>query len=134
MRCDGFAQLQQAKIGGVAGLALFKGVNGRFADVPRSDKIRLSNAERDDILHALNQLEKIANARARNLLHVRGHELFRLERLGHLRFRIYGLRPVCASECSANTFSPRITRCADLEENLSVLSAVKKSKSLSGGF
>ena len=80
---DGFAQLEQAKVRRVAGAAFFEREDGGLADVPRGDEIWLTHAERDDILHSLHDIEKIADARARDIAHVGGDESVRLKRLGH---------------------------------------------------
>ena len=48
---DGLAQFQQAEIGCVTGLAVFERIDRGFPDVPRRREARLTNPERDDILH-----------------------------------------------------------------------------------
>src|SRR5450830_560567 len=44
------------------GFAFFQRVDRRFADVPRRVEIRLADAERDDVLHLGDDLEKVADA------------------------------------------------------------------------
>ena len=70
---------EEAEIGSVAGPAPFQRVNGRLANVPGRDKIRLPHAEGDDILHALDDVKKIADARARDGGHGLRDKLFGLE-------------------------------------------------------
>ena len=41
--------------------------------MPRRGEVRLADSQRDDIVHGLDDLEKIANARARNVAHVVGN-------------------------------------------------------------
>src|SRR5205823_404917 len=80
---NGFAQLEQAEIGSVTGLATLERVNGRLPDVPGRNKVRLAYPQRDDILHALDDVEKVANARARNGADIGGDKLLRLEGRRH---------------------------------------------------
>ena len=72
---DGAAQFDQAEVRGVMRLALFQRVDGGFADVPGRVEIRLADAERDDVLHRLDDVEEIADARARDPAHVIGDEV-----------------------------------------------------------
>jgi enoyl-CoA hydratase len=64
------AKLGQPEIRGVVGPALLEAVDGGLANMPRRGKIRLANSQRDHIVHALDDLEKIANTRARNVANV----------------------------------------------------------------
>ena len=66
------AQLGQAQVGGVAGVALFERVHGGLADVPGRDEIRLADAQADDPAHGLDDFKEIADARARDALDVAG--------------------------------------------------------------
>ena len=63
---DGFAQREQAEIGGVGRLAFFQRVNGGLADVPWRDEVRFADAERDHVVAALHEFEEVADARARD--------------------------------------------------------------------
>ncbi len=74
---DRFPQLHQAEIGRVAGLAAFERVDRRFADMPRGDEVGLADAERNDALHRLHDLEEVTDARARDIAHVVRHEIGR---------------------------------------------------------
>ncbi len=59
---DGLAQLDQAVVGGVVGLALGDGVEGGFGEALRSDEVGLPHAQRDDTLHVGYELEEAADA------------------------------------------------------------------------
>ena len=85
---NGLAQFEQTEVGGVTGPALFQGKDGGFADVPRGDEIGFAHAKGDDILHALHEFEKIANARARDIADIAGDGSVGLERLGHAWCRL----------------------------------------------
>ena len=81
---DDLAQLEQAQIGGVTGFAPLQGEDGCFADMPGSDEVRLAHAERDDVLHSLDDFKKITDARARDVAHVAGDALDRVAIGEHL--------------------------------------------------
>jgi hypothetical protein len=72
---DGRAQGEQAEVGGVTGFPALERVDGGLADVPGGDEIGLADAERDDALHGLHDLEKIADAGARDVAHMIGDEV-----------------------------------------------------------
>ena len=71
---DALAEARQAEITRVAGVPALQRINGGLADAPRGVKIGLADAERDDVLHGLDDLEKVANPRARNVADVVGDE------------------------------------------------------------
>jgi hypothetical protein len=48
---------------GVARFSLLKRENARLADLPRGGKIGLSDAERDDVLHRVRNIEKFSDSR-----------------------------------------------------------------------
>ena len=58
---DGFAQREQAQIGGVARMAAFQRVDRPLPDRPRRDEIRFSDSEGDHIVHRVDQFEKVAD-------------------------------------------------------------------------
>ena len=64
------AQARQAEIRGVASATPLQSVNGCLADVPWGGKVRLADAQRDDIIHRLHDFKKVANARAGNVTDV----------------------------------------------------------------
>ena len=72
---DGAAQLQQPVVGSVTGPTPLQRVNTGLADMPGSDKSRLTHPERNDVVHGLNDVEKVANPRARDGTHVVGNEI-----------------------------------------------------------
>ncbi len=72
---DRLAQLGQSEVGGVARSSALQGVNGGFTNMPRGDEIRLADPQGDDVLHSLDDVKKIANARARYRAHVVGNTL-----------------------------------------------------------
>ena len=59
---DSFAQRKQSEVGGITGSAAVKGVDGIFTDRPRCYEIRFSDAERDHIIHLVDQFKKITDA------------------------------------------------------------------------
>ena len=61
---DRLAQREQAEVGGVGGLAFFERIDRRLPDVPWSDEVGLAHAERDDVIAALDEFEKVADPRA----------------------------------------------------------------------
>jgi len=65
------AQAWIAEIGGVAGAALFQGIDGGLADMPRRDKVGLTDTEGDDPLHRLDDFKKVADSRTGNVAHMR---------------------------------------------------------------
>ena len=69
---DRAAQSREPKIRGVASASALQGENRRLANVPRRREIRLPDAQRDDIVHRLDDFEKVANARARDVANVVG--------------------------------------------------------------
>ena len=69
---DAAAEAWESEIRRVAGASALKGVNGGFADMPWRCEIRLSDAERDDVAHGLNDFKKIPNSRAGDSLDVFG--------------------------------------------------------------
>ena len=69
---DRAAKPGQPEIRGVASASALQGENRRLANVPRRREIRLPDAQRDDIVHRLDDFEKVANARARDVTNVVG--------------------------------------------------------------
>jgi hypothetical protein len=69
---DGAAEAGEAEIRGVAGAAALEGEDGGFADVPGRGEVRLADAERDDIVHGLDDFEEVADARAGDVADVVG--------------------------------------------------------------
>src|SRR5262249_15052127 len=67
---DRAAELEQAEIGCVPGLALFERVDGRFPDMPRRDEPGFADPERYDVVHRLDDVEEIADPRTRDAAHV----------------------------------------------------------------
>ncbi|MPM54681.1 hypothetical protein SDC9_101460 [bioreactor metagenome] len=61
-------QLGHAGIGGILGKALLQGIYARVSDVPGGDEIRLADAQRNSVLHFLQNVKKPADTRGRNLL------------------------------------------------------------------
>jgi hypothetical protein len=59
---DRAAQLDQAEVRGVVGLALLEGVDRGLADVPGRVEVGLADAERDHVLHLRDDLEEVADA------------------------------------------------------------------------
>src|SRR4051794_36963624 len=76
---NGFAQFEQTQVGSVAGSATFQCVDRRFPNVPGSHEIRLTHTKGNDILHALNDVEKVSNPRAWNCADIGSDEFFRLK-------------------------------------------------------
>ena len=68
---DALAQLGQAEVARVAGVPALQRIDGRLADAPRCVEVRLADAERDHVLHGLDDFKKVADARARNAPDVR---------------------------------------------------------------
>ena len=68
---DGLAQLRKPQVGSVSGATFLQRKEGRLSDVPRGDKVRFSDTERNDIVHRLNDFEEITNARAWDVAHMR---------------------------------------------------------------
>ena len=60
------AKARRAEIGRIAGVSLFERIDRRLADVPRGDKIRLADPQRDDLLHRLDDLKEVADSRTGN--------------------------------------------------------------------
>ena len=60
---DGATEARGTEVGGVAGATLFQRVNRRLPDMPRGDKVGFADAEGDDLLHRLNDLEEVADSR-----------------------------------------------------------------------
>src|SRR5205814_4095566 len=85
---DRFAKLQQTEIGGVTRFAALQRVNGCLANMPRGDEVRLTDAQRNHVRHRLHDVEKFANARARDVAHVASDVVVRLEGRCHV-----GLKP-----------------------------------------
>ena len=63
---DRFAQREQAKVGGVGCLTFFQRIDRRLADVPRRGKVRLADAEGNDIVAPLHEFKEIADPGARD--------------------------------------------------------------------
>ena len=61
------AQFQVAEIAGVVGGAAFEGKDGGFADMPGCVEVRLADAQADHVLHRRDDVEEVANARARDV-------------------------------------------------------------------
>src|SRR6185503_16506418 len=76
---NGCAQPWQSQIRCVAGAAAFQRINRRLANVPRRDEVWFANAEGNYVLHSLDNVEKVTDARPRNVADVGGDELFSLE-------------------------------------------------------
>ena len=73
---DFTAEIQVAPVGGIVRPPLLDGVDGRFADVPGRDKIRLAYAQRDRVLHGADDIEELADAAGGDFLHGAVEELF----------------------------------------------------------
>ena len=84
---DGFAEGEEAEIGGVAGVAVFESVDGGFADVPRGDEVGFADAEGNDAFLALDDVEEFANAGAGNARDMGGDGTVRLKGRCHLLAR-----------------------------------------------
>ena len=69
------AQTNQSKIIGVTGLTLFKSENSGLAYVPRRDKVRLTNTERNCLRHSRDNCKEIANTRTRQTRYMVCHKM-----------------------------------------------------------
>src|SRR5947209_9270526 len=59
---DILTEFEQAKVRGVLRMPLLNRAYTRLADMLRSDKVRLTNTERDHIWHCVNNIEKLSNS------------------------------------------------------------------------
>ena len=65
------AQFDVAEVAGVMRRATFKREDGGLADVPGRVEVGLANAQTDHVLHGRDDVEEIADARARDVAHGR---------------------------------------------------------------
>lgn len=63
IRGNGFTELHKSGIGGIIGLAFFKGIDGGVADMPWRDKIRLTDRKGDNVVHFVEDIEKFSDSR-----------------------------------------------------------------------
>ncbi len=59
---DGGAQLDEAIVGRVVGLAILDALDGGLANLVRGDEVRLAHAERDHALHAREEVKEAPDA------------------------------------------------------------------------
>ena len=67
---DRAAKSREPEVRGVSSATSLQRENRRLANVPRRREIRLPDAQRNNIIHRLDDFEKVANARARDVANV----------------------------------------------------------------
>src|SRR5436190_9315856 len=83
IRADRLPKFEQAEIGSVTRPSPFQSVNGGFANMPGSDKVRFPYAKGNNRSLVLHQFKKFSNPRARDVADVARYKRIRLEWLGH---------------------------------------------------